>query len=102
VQYLEKAAMIRQTRQRIAGCLMWELILKRALLRDINSNDFMSGKVSLFVIHPAAAEPGFQRPSVLPLPLDLDGFDSVCLRERFMPCNRKPAGNGSLFAFKQL
>src|ERR1700704_1387413 len=68
--------MVSQAGQRIARCLMAQLILKRALLRDIHSNDFIADKISTLVKDAAAAEPGFQSRSVFPLPLYFDRLDS--------------------------
>jgi hypothetical protein len=55
VQYLEEVAMVAQTGQRIARCLMTEFLLYRPLLSDIDGDDFVASKVSLLVIETATA-----------------------------------------------
>src|ERR1700674_4713085 len=72
--------MIGQGSQRIAQRLAAQMILKRALFRDVNSNNFIAGKSSSLVKDAAATEPGFQSRAVLPLPLYFERLDLHRLR----------------------
>jgi len=55
LQNLEKTAVIGQPSQRITRCLTPESIFKRALLGDIDSNDFVPGKIPAVVTDTATA-----------------------------------------------
>jgi hypothetical protein len=55
VQHLEQTPMIRQAGQRVAQCVMAQLILKRALFCDVNGDDFVSRKAVVIVIYTAPA-----------------------------------------------
>jgi hypothetical protein len=46
---------IAQAGQRVAQCVMAQLILKSALFCDVNGDDFVSRKVAMIVIYTAPA-----------------------------------------------
>ena len=49
-----------------------EFIFKRALLGDIDSDDFVAGKIPVVVTDTATAQPGFQSRAVFALPIYFD------------------------------
>ena len=55
MQLFEQPAVIAQAGQRVAQCVMAQLILKRALFCDVDGDDFVSRKVAMIVIYTAPA-----------------------------------------------